>query len=88
MPVKVILLDNYVQLNYLGSNDILQNYDKGCLGFISISPLCLISKTCTHINIIKIMTIRIKKVIRTDQWIVFIFIWKLFNRVELRTTVK
>ena len=28
MPVKVILLDNYVQLDYLGSNDILKNYDK------------------------------------------------------------
>ena len=30
------------------------------------------------------MTIRIKKVIRTDQWIVFIFVWKLFKRVELK----
>ena len=30
------------------------------------------------------MTIRIKKVIRTDQWIVFIFVWKLFKRLELR----
>ena len=29
MPIKVILLDNYVQLDYLGSNDILKNYDKG-----------------------------------------------------------
>ena len=29
------------------------------------------------------MTIRIKKVIRTDQWTVFIFVWKLFKRVEL-----
>ena len=28
MPVKIILLDNYVQLDYLGSNDILKNYDK------------------------------------------------------------
>ena len=28
MPVKVILLGNYVQLDYLGSNDILKNYDK------------------------------------------------------------
>ena len=28
------------------------------------------------------MTIRIKKVIRTDQEI-FIFVWKLFKRVEL-----
>ena len=28
--------------------------------------------------------ISIKKVIRTDQWIVFIFVWKLFKRVELR----
>ena len=28
MPVKEILLDNYVQLDYLGSNDILKNYDK------------------------------------------------------------
>ena len=28
MPVKVILLDNYVQLDYLGSNDKLKNYDK------------------------------------------------------------
>ena len=33
------------------------------------------------------MTIRIKKIIRTDQWIVFIFIWKLFNRVELRDKI-
>ena len=30
------------------------------------------------------MTIRIKKVIRTDQRIVFIFVWKLFKRVELK----
>ena len=30
------------------------------------------------------MTIRIKKVIRTDQWIVSIFVWKLFKRVQLR----
>ena len=30
------------------------------------------------------MMIRIKKVIRTDQWIVSIFVWKLFKRVELR----
>ena len=30
------------------------------------------------------MMIRIKKVIRTDQWIVSIFAWKLFKRVELR----
>ena len=29
------------------------------------------------------MTIGIKKAIRTDQWIVFIFVWKLFKRVEL-----
>ena len=28
MPVKVILLDKYVQLDYLGSNHILKNYDK------------------------------------------------------------
>ena len=28
MPVKVIFFDNYVQLDYLGSNDILKNYDK------------------------------------------------------------
>ena len=28
MPVKVILLDNYVQLDYLDSNDILKNYGK------------------------------------------------------------
>ena len=33
------------------------------------------------------MTIRIKKVIRTDQWTVFIFVWKLFKRVELRDKV-
>ena len=33
------------------------------------------------------MTIRIKKVIRTDQWIVFIFVWKLFKRVELRDKI-
>ena len=31
--------------------------------------------------------IRIKKVIRTDQWIVFIFVWKLFKRVELRDKI-
>ena len=30
------------------------------------------------------MTIRIKRAIRTDQWIVFIFVWKLFKRVELK----
>ena len=28
MPIKVILLDNYVQLEYLSSNDMLKNYDK------------------------------------------------------------
>ena len=28
MLVKEILLDNYVQLDYLGSNDILKNYVK------------------------------------------------------------
>ena len=28
MPVKVIFLDNYVQLDYLASNEILKNYDK------------------------------------------------------------
>ena len=28
------------------------------------------------------MTVRIKKVVRTDQWIVFIFVWKLVERVE------
>ena len=28
MPVKVILLDNYVQLDYLRSNDMLKVYDK------------------------------------------------------------
>ena len=33
------------------------------------------------------MTIRIKKVIRADQWIVFIFVWKLFKRVELRDKI-
>ena len=33
------------------------------------------------------MTIRIKKVIRTDQWIVFIFVWKLFKRVELKEKI-
>ena len=30
------------------------------------------------------MAIRIKKVIRTDQWIVFNFKWKPFKRVELK----
>ena len=30
------------------------------------------------------MTITIKKVIRTGQWIVFIFVWKRFKRVELK----
>ena len=33
------------------------------------------------------MTIRIKKVIRTDQWIVFIFVWKLFQRVGLKDKI-
>ena len=33
------------------------------------------------------MTTRIKKVIRTDQWIVFIFVRKLFKRVELRDKI-
>ena len=33
------------------------------------------------------MTIRIKNDIRTDQWIVFIFLWKLFKRVELRDKI-
>ena len=33
------------------------------------------------------MTIRIKKVIRTDQWIVFIFEWKLFKRLELKDKI-
>ena len=33
------------------------------------------------------MAIRIKKVIRTDQWIVFIFVWKLFKRVKLRDNI-
>ena len=28
MPIKVTLLDNYVQLDYLGSNEKLKNYDK------------------------------------------------------------
>ena len=33
------------------------------------------------------MTIRIRKVIRTDQWIAFIFVWKVFKRVELRDKI-
>ena len=33
------------------------------------------------------MTLRIKNVIRTDQWIVFIFAWKLFKRVELKDKI-
>ena len=33
------------------------------------------------------MTIRIKKVITADQWIVFIFVWKLFKRVELKEKI-
>ena len=28
MPLKVMLWDNYVQLDYLGSNDILENHDE------------------------------------------------------------
>ena len=28
MPVKVMLLDNHVQLDYLRSNDMLKVYDK------------------------------------------------------------
>ena len=27
------------------------------------------------------------KVIRTDKWIVFIFVWKLFMRVELKDKI-
>ena len=33
------------------------------------------------------MRIRIKKVIRTDQEILLIFIWKLFTRAELRDKI-
>ena len=33
------------------------------------------------------MMIRIKNVIRKDQWIVFTFVWKLFKRVELRDKI-
>ena len=34
------------------------------------------------------MTIRvIRKVIRTDQWIIFIFVWKLLKRAELRDKI-
>ena len=33
------------------------------------------------------MAIRIKKVIRTDQWIVFNFKWKPFKRVELKDKI-
>ena len=33
------------------------------------------------------MTIRIKKVIRTDQWIVVNFLWKVFKRVELKEKI-
>ena len=33
------------------------------------------------------MTIRIKRVIRTDQRIVFISVWKLFKRVELKDKI-
>ena len=33
------------------------------------------------------MTIRIKKVIRTDQQIAFIFVWKLFTRAQLRNKI-
>ena len=47
------------------------------------SLLCLISKVCTHINWINIMTIRTKRVIRTDKQIIFIFVWKLSNSAEL-----
>ena len=28
MPVKVTLLDNYVELDYLSSNDLLKNYER------------------------------------------------------------
>ena len=31
--------------------------------------------------------VRIKKVIGTDQWIVFIFVWKRFKRVEFRDKI-
>ena len=33
------------------------------------------------------MTIRIEKIIRTGQWIVFMFVWKLFKRVEIRDKI-
>ena len=33
------------------------------------------------------MMIRIKKVIKTDQLVVFIFVWKLLKRVELRDKI-
>ena len=33
------------------------------------------------------MTIRIKKVIKSDQWIVFIFVWKLFKGAGLRDKI-
>ena len=33
------------------------------------------------------MAIRIKKVIRTDQWIVYNFVWKLYKKVELKDTI-
>ena len=33
------------------------------------------------------MAIRIKKVIRTDQWIVYNFVWKLFKKVELKDKI-
>ena len=33
------------------------------------------------------MTIKMKKVIKADQWIVFIFVWKLLKRAELRDKI-
>ena len=67
MPIKVALLHNYVQVDHLGSNvkKLQQGLGPGP-GIISILPISLISKACTHANAIKV-TIRIKKVIRTNQ---------------------
>ena len=45
--------DNYVQIDYWGSEDILKIYDKNCtvhFFFFLISPLRLVIKVCTHTN--------------------------------------
>lgn len=45
--------DNYVQIDYWGSEVVLKIYDKNCtvhFFFFLISPLRLVIKVCTHTN--------------------------------------